>query len=86
MGAQGAGRYRSGRFIAALFSVVGWLGLCVSLPLAVWAMATLKPGGVQGLFLVALALLAVLLGQIGRAVFDIAERGAGAAGAAGQRD
>ena len=83
MGGQGAGRYRSGRIIAALFSVFGWLGLCVSLPLAVWAMATLKPGGVQGLFLFALALLAVLLGEVGRAVFDIAERDAVAAGQRG---
>ena len=83
MGGQGAGRYRSGRILASLFSDLGWLGLRVSLPLAVWAMATLKPGGVQNLFLVALALLAVLLGQIGRAVFDIAERGAGAAGQRG---
>lgn len=80
---QGAGRYRSGRIIAALFSVFGWLGLCVSLPLAAWAMATLKPGGAQGLVVVALALLTVLLGQIGRAVFDMAERDAGSAGQGG---
>ena len=69
-------RYRSGRFIASLLTVVGWAG--VGLGLA--SLATLSMGGVVNLLLVLGALSCVLIGQIGRAVFDMAERDNGTGG------
>lgn len=66
--------YRSGRIIAALFTVLGWLGLGLALPFAIYSVAKMSPGGVETLPPVLAALLCILLGQIGRAVFDMAER------------
>ena len=72
--AHARGRYRVGRAAAGIFTAAGGLGLVVSLPLAGYALVSLSPGAVTTVWLVAAALCGVLLGQIGRAVFDIAER------------
>lgn len=73
-------RYRAGRFIAALLTVVGWAGVGLGLAFTVYSLATLSMGGVVNLLLVLGALCCVLIGQIGRAVFDMAERDNGTGG------
>ncbi len=80
--AQGMNRYRSGRFIAALFTVLGWLGLIVTVPLLIVGL-TKGAGGsaaASGFVWLAWSLGGVLFGQIGRAVFDMAEHRLGQAG------
>jgi hypothetical protein len=68
--------YRAGRFIAALFTVLGWLGLVITGCLLVVGVAIRSSGGDFAGVLVVMgwSLLAILLGEIGCAVFDIAER------------
>lgn len=80
--AQSVIRYRSGRFVAALFAVLGWLGMIVAVSLFIIGLATGASGAevAQVARGMAWSLLGMLLGQIGRAVFDMAERGNAQAG------
>ena len=73
-------RYRSGRFIASLLTVVGRAGVGLGLVFTVYSLAMLSMGGVVNLLLVLGALSCVLISQIGRAVFDMAERDNGTGG------
>lgn len=80
--AQDVARCRAGRFIAALFTAAVWLGLIYGVALLVMALVNGTGGAAlaQGLALITWPLVGVLPGQIGRAVFDMAERGSGQAG------
>ena len=73
-------RCRAGRFIAAPFSAAGWLGLTYGVALLAQAHGAGAAAAAQGLGWIAWPLVGVLLGQIGRAVFDMAERGSAQAG------
>lgn len=76
-----ASRYRSGRFIAGLFSVCGWLGLIVAAVMFVVGMARAAGGVAPAVFAVlGWSLPGLLLGEMGRAVFDMADHRFGQAG------